>query len=188
MAPWGVLPAAAVADVLTLEPAQSFVTFTLGATLHTVKGRIPVERGRIEFDPAGGAASGEIVLDATGASTGIDARDREMHQRVLESAEFPRIVFRPQEVRVLERPSRDEASVELAGILEIRGLVFPLGVKGRVWRDDAGAHVSCRFPAPYVTWGLKDVSNFLLKVEPVVELDIDALGALFVDADGPAPN
>ncbi len=183
---WGLLTAAAAADVLTLDPARSFVSFRLGATFHTVKGRIPVESGRIEFDPAGGAASGEIVLDATRSTSDHDARDRKMHQHVLETAAFPRIVFRPRELRVVERPSPDEANVELSGTLEIRGLVRPLLVEGRVWRDTEGTHVSCRFPAPYVAWGLKDMSNFLLKVKPVVEVDFEALGVLSSHADAPA--
>ncbi len=120
--------------------------------------------------------------------TGNKKRDRKMHERVLETAVFPRIVFRPRELRVVERPSPAEANVELSGTLEIRGRVRPLLVEGRVWRDTEGTHVSCRFPAPYVEWGHEDVSNFLLKVKPVVEVHFEALGALSGDADAPAPR
>jgi len=36
---------------LTLDPTRTTVSFTLGATLHTVHGGAPVTRGVIVFDP-----------------------------------------------------------------------------------------------------------------------------------------
>ena len=81
-------------STLALDPARSRVSFSLGATLHTVHGELDLVRGELRFEPSGGVASGEIVVDARSARTGIDARDREMHEKVLESERFPEIALR----------------------------------------------------------------------------------------------
>ena len=61
----------AAEQTLTLDPAATRIGFELGATLHSADGSGKPERGAIRFDPDGGAASGEIVLDATSASTDV---------------------------------------------------------------------------------------------------------------------
>ena len=76
--------------VLRIDPARSAVRFTLAATLHTVHGEGRVVSGELRFDPAGGPASGAVVVDARSFATGIDARDRDMHAKVLESERFGR--------------------------------------------------------------------------------------------------
>src|SRR5215204_2094420 len=56
--------------VLALDPQASKVTFTLKATGHMVEGGLALKSGRITFDPATGAASGEIAIDLGSAQTG----------------------------------------------------------------------------------------------------------------------
>ena len=44
----------------------------------------------------------------------------------------------------------------------------------------AGDHWTgtAKFDVPYVKWGMKDASNFLLKVKPVVSVEADLSGAV----------
>jgi hypothetical protein len=35
-----------------------------------------------------------------------------------------------------------------------------------------------KFQVPYISWGIKDPSNFLLKVKPVVDVELELSGAV----------
>jgi len=59
-----------------LDPRKTTIAVTLGASLHAVHGTFRAARGNILFDPAAGAASGSIVVDATSGATGVRATTR----------------------------------------------------------------------------------------------------------------
>jgi polyisoprenoid-binding protein YceI len=163
--------------VFELNPAQTDVSFTLGDVLHTVHGVFKLKSGKIEFDPATGAASGLIVVDATSGASGGDGRDRRMHKEILESPRFPEVTFTPQRVvgRVaLQGPSQ----VEIQGVIKLHGTEHPLALKAQV--EPAGDHWNAvlRFAVPYVEWGLKNPSTFILRVSKEVNIDIRAAGSL----------
>src|SRR5579871_5524336 len=69
--------AASAAEMrLALDPAATPVHYILADPLHTVHGAFKLLRGTIVFDPETGAASGELVVDATrdrAAATGATA-------------------------------------------------------------------------------------------------------------------
>src|SRR6266699_3112144 len=81
-----------------LDPAQTSVKFTVGDVLHTVRGTFQLKHGALQFEPASGKISGEIVVDATSGESGSGMRDRKMHKEVLESGLFPEISSRPDRV------------------------------------------------------------------------------------------
>ena len=85
-------------SVFTLDPAQTKIGFALGATLHSVHGTFRLKSGQIHFDPATGAASGAVTVDATSGESGNDSRDRKMHKEIIESQKYPEIVFTPRHV------------------------------------------------------------------------------------------
>ena len=163
-------------STLTLDPERSRVSFSLGATLHTVHGELDLVRGELRFEPSGGAASGEIVVDARSARTGIDARDREMHEKVLESERFPEIALRAERLEVLRRDAAS-ADVRLHGTLEIHGAAHAVAIpaKIRAAADDRLV-VEARFRVPYAEWGMRDVSSFVLRVAKDVEVSVRAEG------------
>jgi len=39
-------------------------------------------------------------------------------------------------------------------------------------------HGTATFKIPYVEWGLKSPSNFILKADPVVEVDLELVGTI----------
>jgi len=167
---------ASAESTLVLDPAQSEVRFTLGATLHTVEGALDLVRGELRFDPAGGAVSGEVAVDARSARTGIGARDHDMHAKVLESERFAEIVLRPEHLEVVRRDATS-ADVRLHGSLEIHGAEHAVVIPARVTVRGAGLlQVEATFGIPYVAWGLRDVSTFVLRVAKEVEVDVRAIG------------
>lgn len=177
----GVALSAAAANaqemVFQIDPAQSHVTFTLGATLHTVHGTFQMKSGAIRFNPATGNASGALVVDATSGKSGNERRDRRMHRQILEDQKYPEIVFAPQHVSGRLTPE-GTSQMELQGQMTLHGQQHPMKVTMpvQVSRDQASA--DARFIVPYVQWGLKNPSTFVLRVSDKVTIDVHAAGRL----------
>jgi hypothetical protein len=168
-------PAPSTGIVLELDPRLSTVHWTLGTTLHTVHGTFAFKKGSVELDPVTGKASGEIVAYATSGDSANDSRDKKMHQEVLESDRYPEIVFRPDRFAgklALEGPS----TVEVHGMFLLCGGKHEITVSvqsqlsGDIWTGHA------KLGIPFIDWGLKDPSTFLLKVNHTVNLDLELKG------------
>jgi polyisoprenoid-binding protein YceI len=167
--------ACAQPTAMELDPAQTRIEFTLGALLHTVHGSFRLKQGTIRFDPATGKAGGQIVVDATSGNSGNGSRDSRMHKSILESARYPEIVFTPDSVTgALTGPG--PWHVQVHGSFKIHGveheLVLP--VDAQVGPDRFAA--SMAFAVPYVSWGMKNPSTFVLRVDEKVGIEIHAAG------------
>jgi polyisoprenoid-binding protein YceI len=171
------LPAAAAERTLRLDPAKSEIAFTLGATLHTVEGTARLRSGEIRFDPESGEASGRIVVATASADTGNQGRDRDMHAKVLESARYPEIAFTPEAISGTFDPG-GASHLTLRGRLEIHGASHPLSLDVAVEAEGARLTARTAFAVPYVEWGMKDPSKFVLRVEKHVDVTVMAVGEL----------
>jgi polyisoprenoid-binding protein YceI len=169
--------------VLTVDPAQGKVHWTLGTTLHTVHGTFAFKNGTIQFDPASGKASGEIVVYATSGDSGNDSRDKKMHKDVLESAQYQDVIFRPDRVEGKTAP-QGTFTVQVHGMFVLHGSEHELTVP--VQAEFAGDHwtANAKFAVPFIDWGLKNPSSFLLKVNHAVEIELELKGRL---QNGTAP-
>lgn len=162
--------------LLNFDPAQTKVAWTLNASLHTVHGTFRLQSGWIRVDPQSGKAAGELVVDARSGESGSDARDSRMHKSILESPAFPRIVFVPEQVTgAIPAPGTTE-TIQVQGTFNLHGtphaMTLPVEVKA-----DAGQYtVHSRFSIPYVSWGLKNPSSFILRVNTSVSIDLQANG------------
>jgi len=167
--------------VVNFDPATTQVDFTLGATLHTVHGMFKLKSGQIHFDPATGKAGGLIILDATSGNTDNSSRDQKMHREILESAQFPEIAFSATQVM---GPAADvlagkPAQLQVAGVFHLHGQDHAMSIPVAVAPASGGVRggkfqVSARFDVPYVKWGLKNPSTFVLRVSDTVNLTIEA--------------
>jgi polyisoprenoid-binding protein YceI len=160
--------------VLQVDPAQTQVEFTLGAVLHTVHGTFRLKRGEMRFDPATGAAGGELVVDATSAQSGDEARDKNMHKTVLESARYPEIVFRPDRVTGKVAP-QGASQVRLHGTFSIHGAEHEVEMPVDVEARDGQYRATVKFSVPFVAWGMKDPSTLFLRVEKHVDITIQTV-------------
>jgi polyisoprenoid-binding protein YceI len=156
---------------LRIEPAQTEVTYLLGATLHSVHGTFQLKRGDLTFDPATGKASGELVVDAKTGNSGNEGRDRRMHESILESAKYPDIVFRPDRVDG-KVASTGHSDVHMHGIFTLHGSDHELTVPMTVDAADGSYQAVATFSVPYLKWGLKNPSTFLLRVSDKVEITV----------------
>jgi polyisoprenoid-binding protein YceI len=158
----------------SVDAEQSRAAFTLPDVLHTVHGSFRVKRGLIQFD-ASGAASGEIVVDATSGDSGSGARDKRMHQNILESRKFPEITFVPSRLRGTVNAS-GQSKVEIDGTFAIHGAGHPLTALAVVDVSGDRLQAKVHFVVPYVAWGMKNPSTLFLRCAESVEIDLDASG------------
>jgi polyisoprenoid-binding protein YceI len=165
------LPADEVA--VTLDPERTTIAFSVGATLHTVHGSFKLKSGALRFDTATGEVRGEVIVDMESGESGNTSRDKRMREEILEIRRFPTAVFRPD--RFEGRLSAEgDSQGNLHGRLELHGadheLLFPVKIHAAAGQATAAA----RFEIPYVQWGVKNPSTFLLHVNDRVELQIQA--------------
>jgi polyisoprenoid-binding protein YceI len=163
--------------VVTLDPAQTRIEYTLGATAHTVHGTFKLKSGVVHFDPSTGKAHGAIVVDATSGSSGNDGRDSKMHREILESQKYSEIVFAPALVKGTVSV-QGASQVEVSGTFRLHGQDHELTLPVSIQVSGAQASASTHFFVPYQKWGLKNPSTFILRVKDTVELDVRASGQL----------
>ncbi len=162
---------------LTVDPARSKISWNVDSTLHMVHGTFALKNGSMHFDQESGKADGEIVVFATSGDSGNSSRDEKMHKEVLESGKYPDAVFRPSQVegKVANSGSSD---VKVHGTFLLHGTEHEITVPVHAELDGDNWKGSGKFDVPYIQWGLKSPSNFVLKVQPVVNVELELAGSL----------
>jgi polyisoprenoid-binding protein YceI len=171
------LPLAAAESTVELDPARTAINFTLTDVLHTVHGSFKLKRGSITFDSSTGKASGEIVVDVASGNSGNRTRDRRMHKEILQSMRYPEAVFAADRVTG-ELAPRGTSELDVHGAFQIHGASHEMTLHFRAAVNGSEVASSTGFTIPYVQWGIKNPSNFLLRVSDKVEMNIQAVGRL----------
>lgn len=161
-----------------LDPAQTEVHWTLGDVLHTVHGTFAVKSGTIDFDPATGQASGAVSVDLDTGASGNATRDRLMKEKILQTGTYPEAVFRAQKVTGAPRPGAEQ-QITVDGVFTIHGNDHPLELTLTVRMNGSNQlTATTHFAVPYVAWGMKDPSTFVLRVEKQAMVDVTARGTV----------
>lgn len=163
--------------VLQVDAARSGADIFLAGNLHTVKGWFALKRGSIDFDPASGAASGELVFDATSGKTGNSSRDNKMHKDVIESWRYPEIVFRPDRAGGTMTRS-GTSTLQVHGMFAIHGAEHEVTFPVEVTLGENSWTAKASFQVPYAQWGMKNPSVLFLKVGDVVQVEFHAGGSI----------
>lgn len=172
-----VTSAAAQNISLQIDPQKTSVRFTLDAALHSVHGSFQAKPGSLQFDPASGIVSGQIVIDAKSGETGNGMRDRKMHKDVIESEAYKEIAFRPDRVAgpiALQGMS----SGRVHGTIRIHGMDREIEVPVTVEINGDHWTANLHFTVPYAKWGMKNPSTLFLRVSDSVEIDVSASGSV----------
>jgi polyisoprenoid-binding protein YceI len=160
---------------LELDPAQSKINWTLSATFHTVHGTFALTKGSVQFDPGTGEVGGEIIADARSGQSGDSGRDKNMHEKVIESGKYPMVTFSPD--RVDGKIALQGASkIQIHGIFDIHGAKRELTVPADVNFSGDRWTAKAAFDIPYVQWGMKNPSNFFLHVGDTVKVELELMG------------
>jgi polyisoprenoid-binding protein YceI len=170
-------PAFAAQYSFELSPENTKIQWTLGDVLHKINGQFTLKRGRIDFDTEDGKASGKLIVDVASGNSGSEARDHRMHANVLESAKYPEATFVPNTIEGAIAPA-GTSHVKVAGVLTLHGTGHQITIDAEVAATADRTRATMTFNVPYVAWGMKDPSNFLLRVDKTVKVSIEAAGPL----------
>ena len=164
-------------QTLDLDTAQTKVQFTLDSTFHTVHGTFLLKSGSIQFDPAGGPASGQLVVNASSGDSGNKSRDHKMTHDILEVDKYPDVIFTAQQMKGTLAPS-GASKIQLEGTISLHGQSHPLTLDVNAQVQGSSLTADTSFEIPYIKWGLKNPSTFILRVNDKVELHIHAVGTI----------
>lgn len=161
----------------TVDPKASQVAFSLNGNGHRVIGTFQVASGTVEFDRTTRSITGLIVVAAASGSSGDASRDTKMNNQVLDVKRYTEITFLPQRYDGQIAPIGD-SSIQVSGTFTLHGTPHDLSVPMQIHIYGAALTASAHFAVPYVRWGLKDPSVFVLKVAKDVVIDLTLTGKL----------
>jgi polyisoprenoid-binding protein YceI len=164
-------------DKLSLDTNRSEVHFTLTDTLHTVQGTFRIQQGEVTFDPASGKASGSILVDALSGQSGNSVRDHRMAKDELKATDYKTVTFAPTRFTGTFNPEGD-STLQVHGLFTLIGTPHEIDVPMQVQVNGQQIHAVGSFVVPYVQWGLRDPSTFMIKVNKEVHVDLDLSGTL----------
>src|SRR5258705_13741005 len=152
---------------LSLDTNRSEVHFTLNDKLHTVNGTFRDQQGEVSFDTATGKANGSTLVDPLSGKSGNSYRDRRMVNDELRAPEFKTAAFTPTRFTGTFNPEGD-STLQVHGVFTLIGTAHEIDVPMQVQVNGQQIHAVGSFVIPYIQWGLKDPSTFMIKVEKEV--------------------
>jgi polyisoprenoid-binding protein YceI len=164
-------------QIFTVNPDASKVAFALGGNTHHVDGTFHVQSGSIGFDRGAQTISGSVVVAAGSGNSGDQGRDKNMNTNVLDVAHFAEISFVPKSYQGTVAAAGD-SSIQVTGVFTLHGTPHDLTVPMQIHIDGTALTAKTHFQVPYVQWGLKDPSIFVLKVAKAVDIDLTLVGSL----------
>ena len=164
-------------QTFTVNPDASKVAFSLGGNTHHVDGTFHVQSGLIDFDRSAQTISGLVVVAAGSGNSGDQGRDKKMNTDVLDVAHFAEVSFVPRSYQGTVAASGD-STIQVIGVFTLHGTPHDLTVPMQIPIDGTAITARTHFQVPYVQWGLKDPSIFVLKVAKVVDIDLALAGSL----------
>jgi polyisoprenoid-binding protein YceI len=164
-------------QTFTVNPGSSSVAFALSGTGHEVHGSFHVTSGSIRFDRGAAKISGVIVVSAASGESGDSGRDKKMHADVLDVPHFADVTFQPQSYQGIIAASGD-STIQVTGMFTLHGASHEITVPMQVHIEGTSLSAKGSFIVPYVKWGLKDPSIFILKVAKEVHIDMTLAGTV----------
>jgi polyisoprenoid-binding protein YceI len=173
------LPSHALAQQrsFSIDLQSSEVAFNLGDVLHSVHGVFHVQTGAVDFDPGASKISGSVVVAAGSGNSGNETRDKKMSKDVLDVPHFADISFVPRSYQGAIAPSGD-STIQVTGTFTLHGTPHDITAPAQIHIDGTNCTAKVHFTVPYVKWGLKDPSTFILRVGKDVEIDVTLIGHL----------
>ena len=100
-----------------------------------------------------------------------------MNGEVLDVSRFTEITFAPRSYQGAIAPSGD-SNIQVSGIFTLHGASHDITAPMQIHIDGTNMTAKGQFTIPYVKWGLKDPSIFILKVAKEVNIDLTLNGSL----------
>ncbi len=164
-------------QTFTVNPDASKVAFSLGGNTHHVDGTFHVQSGSIEFDRSAAKIASSVVVAAGSGNSGDNGRDKKMNTDVLEVAHYADVSFVPHSYQGTIAVSGD-SNLQVTGTFTLHGAPHELTVPMQIHIEGTSLTAKTHFTVPYVKWGLKDPSIFILKVAKEVDIDLTLVGTV----------
>ncbi len=164
-------------QTFAVNPESSAVAFGLNGTGHHVQGTFKVQSGSIMFDRTAQKISGSVAVNAGSGNSGEPSRDHKMSSDILDTLHFAEVSFVPQSYQGTLAATGD-STIQVTGIFTLHGTPHDLTVPVQVHIEGTNCTVKAHFSVPYVKWGLKDPSIFVLKVAKDVDIELTLVGGL----------
>ena len=161
----------------TVDPASSEVHFTLGASDGPVNGTFRVTSGEFTLDPASGAMTGTITVDASSGDSGNKKRDKKMTNDQMKAQTYGAVTFAPTKFSGQLKDAGDTTG-QVDGTFTLLGQTHPLSVPMNIHMDAGRYTAAGEFTVPFVSWGMKDPSFMIFKVEKQVKVQLKLSGTL----------
>lgn len=162
-------------QTFAVTPESSEVSFTLAGSDHSTHGTFHVRSGSVDFDRSGPQMSGSVIVAAGSGKTGNDSRDKKMTNEVLDAPHFADVTFALQSYQGIIAPAGD-STIQVTGTFTLHGTPHELTVPMQIHIDGTNCTGKTHFVVPYVKWGLKDPSVFILRVAKEVDIDVTLVG------------
>jgi polyisoprenoid-binding protein YceI len=162
---------------LSLDPTRSEIHFTLTDSLHSVHGTFHIQQGEIAFDPSTSKAAGSISVDALSGQSGNSVRDHRMTKDELKAPDFKTITFAPTRITGTLNSTGD-STLQVHGVFTLLGTPHEIDLPMQVQVSGDQLHTVGSFAVPYVQWGLKDPSTFMIHVNKEVRIELSLVGTL----------
>jgi polyisoprenoid-binding protein YceI len=160
-----------------VNPDASKVAFALGGNTHHVDGTFHVQSGSIDYDRSAQTISGSVIVAAGSGNSGDQGRDKKMNSDVLDVAHFADVSFVPKSYQGTI-PASGDFTIQVTGVFTLHGTPHDLTAPMQIHIEGTALTAKTHFTVPYVQWGLKDPSIFILKVAKVVDIDLTLTGSL----------
>ncbi len=162
-------------QVLKVDPASSEVRFTFADPLHAVHGTFRVQSGTVTFSPRHERMMGTVTVDAASGNSGNGTRDRKMRDDELKAPTYSTVTFAPQRYRGALAATGD-STITVDGVFTLLGTPHNITIPMQVHLQDGQCKATGSFAVPYLQWGLKDPSTFLLHVGKEVTVNLVLTG------------
>lgn len=162
-------------QTFNVDPNASQVAFALGGSGHHVNGTFHVQSGAVDFDSTAHTISGSVVVAAGSGNSGEASRDKKMNKDVLDVERYSEITFVPQKFDGAVAPTGD-STIQVSGTFTLHGTPHDMTIPMQIHIDNGAITAKTHFVVPYVKWGLKDPSVFVLKVAKEVDIDLALTG------------
>ena len=165
-------------QTFTVNPDASKVAFSLGGNAHHVDGTFHVQSGSIDFDRT---RANHLRL---GGCRGRQRQQRrsgpgqEDELRRSRRGALCRNLLCAQELSGNRCGQRAIPPSKSAAYSPLHGTPHDLTVPMQIHIDGTTLTAKTHFTIPYVKWGLKDPSIFILKVAKEVDIDLTLVGRL----------
>jgi polyisoprenoid-binding protein YceI len=136
-----------------------------------------VQSGTVDFDPSAQKISGSIVIAAGSGDSGEPGRDTKMNGDVLDVAHYAQVTFEPKTYQGALATTGD-STIQMWGVLTLHGTPHDISVPMQLHFEGSALNAKTHFVIPYVKWGLKDPSIFILKVAKEVDIDVTLVGTV----------